>query len=260
MSPKKRDSRKPSTQVLMHGERGGNRPETAAVWLRVAEQLERDIAGGRFRQTGRLPAETLLAGELGVNRHTLRRAIAVLVRKGALRSVPHIGTFLAPMRIALSLGATSRFSDTLEQAGLTPGGRLLSQQKCPPPAAIAAQLEVARRSQVFELTHLRTANDLPLSYVTSWVPADRFPRIVEHFAASGSLRRALSMLGVASYRRKSVRVSSRHASAEETTCLGLDAGAIVIEVESVNVDTGGEPTHVSLYRFGADRVELIVEP
>src|SRR5262245_51574157 len=87
----------------------------------LARKLEAEIAAGRFQDSGQLPCETTFAKELGVSRHTLRRAIAALVKKGSLRSVPNIGTFLAPMRIPFSLNANWIFSQTLEQAGLVPG-------------------------------------------------------------------------------------------------------------------------------------------
>ncbi|MDU1670317.1 MAG: GntR family transcriptional regulator, partial [Bradyrhizobium sp.] len=43
-----------------------------ALWRRVADGIERDIAGGRFAAGTRLPGETGIAETYRVNRHTVR--------------------------------------------------------------------------------------------------------------------------------------------------------------------------------------------
>lgn len=230
------------------------------LWQHLAKRLEADLAAGTYRDAGRLPAETVLANQHGVNRHTIRRAIAALVAKGLLRSVPHQGAFLAPVRLSFPLGATTRFSEALGPAGLEPGGRVTSQRRCKPPADVARLLGIAQRTEVIELVTTRTANANPLAYVTTWLPAERFARAAELYAVFGEMRQTLAQMGVANFRRSLARVSSRLADAEELAALGLDEGAYVLAVESVSVDDTGEPTHVSLFRFGADRVDLVVEP
>ncbi len=230
------------------------------LWQQLAKRLETDLAAGAYREAGRLPAETLLAKQHGVNRHTLRRAIAALVAQGLLRSVPHQGAFLAPVRLAFPLGATTCFSEALRLAGLEPGGHVTSHRRCKPPPDVARLLGIAQRTEVIELTTTRTANANPLAYVTTWLPAERFGKAAEIYGVFGQMRRTLAQMGVANYRRSLVRVSSRPADGEELAALGLDRGAHVLVVESVSVDDTSEPTHVSLFRFGADRVELVIEP
>jgi GntR family phosphonate transport system transcriptional regulator len=47
-----------------------------ALWRRIADALEQSIAQGTFQAGSKLPAETEIAERFGVNRHTVRRAIA----------------------------------------------------------------------------------------------------------------------------------------------------------------------------------------
>lgn len=233
--------------------RGG---KSSASWQVVSRRLEADILAGKFNDAGRLPPETMLAREQGATRHTLRRAIAALAAKGMVRIIPHQGAFLAPLRLSFPLDAMARFSEAIAPTGLEPGGLLLSQRRCLPPAEVAELLEIAKRTEVIELSILRTASGNPIGYVTIWLPAERFGRAGELFKATGELRRAMAQMGVADYRRSKARVTSRRADETERAHLALEEGDYVLVVESVSVDHAGEPTHVSLFRFAADRVDL----
>lgn len=214
---------------------------------------------GKYRGSPRLPSEARLARELGVNRYTLRRAVEMLEEKGLVYTVPHNGIFLAPLKLSFPLSASRRFAEALSSSGLVPSGRLISQRRCLPPPEIAQQLRIAKRSEVFELRVLRSANSKPVSYATIWLPAERFGRIGELFASVGALRQAMVLQGVPDYRRSALRISARQAAEEETSILGLNPGGFVLIVESLSKDRAGEPTHVSMFRFGADRVELEIE-
>ncbi len=234
-----------------------------ASWRLVADRLEKDIAVGAFRatdgSTGRLPPETQLAADLSVSRHTLRAAIAELVKRGVLRNLPYQGAFIAPRRIEFVLGARTRLSEALENSGFTPDRRILSRQMCSPPAAIAKSLGVAKRTQVLEIVQVVTANDVPLACSTIWMPADRFGRVGELLATAGSLRRAFALAGVNDYRRGLVRITSRAADSDERHMLKLKIGSTVIGISGVSVDDAGEATHAFEYRFDAHRIALVVE-
>lgn len=207
-----------------------------------------------------MPREVSLAAELGLTRHSLRRSIAALVKKGVLRNVPHVGTFVAPQKITFKIGTKTRFSEALRQAGFKPGCRRLSCRDCNPPADIAKALAVPARSRVFEIVQLLTANEVPIGYSVLWLPADRFARIPELLEAAGTLRRAMAQIGVSSYRRKAVTVASRFADAAERRSLALPSNGIVIELVGVSVDDQDEPTHAFHYRFDAGRVSFLFEP
>ena len=54
-------------------------------------------------------------------------------------------------------------------------------------------------------------------------------------------------------------ISSRTANSEEREYLQMSRGAIVLIIDSVNVDARERPIQSSHSRFAADRVQLIVE-
>ena len=229
------------------------------LWRTVARSLEKDIVSGRLVEGSRLPTETMLSRQFGVNRHTLRRAVAELVRKGLLRSTPQSGHVVAPLRIAFPLSAVSRISDAIELAGLRASFKLLSERIGTAPPDVARQLKVAHRTPVIEINLLRLSNDIPITYTTAWLPADRFAGIGKLFELTGSLRRAIIKAGVPSIHRKSTRIISRRGEASECDVLGLDHGSTLLTLTVLDVDPQGEPVTVFHYRFSALRTEFVIE-
>ncbi len=231
------------------------------LWRQAAEAIEARIKSGQLREGGRLPAETILSQEFGINRHTLRRAIDDLVEQGKLRRIPRTGVIVAPLKIPFVLDASTTFVAAMETAGLQSVGKFHSKKlTTSPPEHIPKLLQVATKTTLLELEHGRDANDRPLCYITSWLPADRFQRVGEYYAITKSLRRAYSQCGVPEYFRKSVRITSRSADAVEARRLEVPVGSIIFVLEVVYVDPTDEPIQVGLFRFSADRCEFIVEP
>ena len=70
-----------------------NTPRTP-VWKSIAATLEGDIASGHYAPGDKLPTEAALAARFGVNRHTVRRALADLGGRGILRSRRGAGVFV----------------------------------------------------------------------------------------------------------------------------------------------------------------------
>src|SRR5262249_884610 len=72
-------------------ERGGG----IAMWRQIAGRIRMGISSSELGKDGRLPPEMELSARFGVNRHTVRAAIAALVQEGVLRSEQGRGTFVA---------------------------------------------------------------------------------------------------------------------------------------------------------------------
>ena len=238
----------------------GNLP----LWRSVVRSLEKDIVSGRLAAGSRLPTETTLARQFGVNRHTLRRAIAELVKKGLVRSGPQTvaqtgGSFVAPLRIPFLIVPLAQISDAIEQAGFSASARLLSERVCTAPAVVARRLMVAQRTPVIELNMLRLANDVPFAFVTAWLPADRFAGIGKLFVLTGGLRRAIVKAGVPVWRRKSATIISRAGEPSECEQLAVDRGTTLLTLQVTDVDAADEPIAELLYRLPAMRTEFLIE-
>ncbi len=238
---------------------GMERRSGVALWRQIADRIRYETAAGALGADGRLPTEMALAERFGVNRHTVRTAIAALVREGVLRAEQGRGTFLERReKLTYPIGPRTRFRDGLSSQASELGSRLLDHALEPADERIAKALELAPGSMVLRLETLSAADGRPLSRATSWLDATRFAGFEKALARTGSVTLAFRDYDVSDYLRRSTVVSARHASDADLGDLGLSPGAIVLVTLAVNVDTDGQAIQFSETRFVADRVELSI--
>ncbi|MPZ55318.1 MAG: phosphonate metabolism transcriptional regulator PhnF [Rhizobiales bacterium] len=234
-------------------------PTGIALWRQVADGLERAIAAGTYGVGTKLPGEKDIASLFGVNRHTVRRALAELSERGLVRAMRGSGTFVEAQRIAYPIRPRTRFSEIIGTSGREAGGRLIAKATEPAQAEIAHRLAVRTGSTVVRLELLRQADRVPVCVATTWLSAARFPDAARVYAAKRSITSVLAHFGVADYRRASTRVIGTLAEAGDAMRLALAPGSPILLVDSVDVDLRGQPLLVTRARFAAERVEFVVE-
>jgi GntR family phosphonate transport system transcriptional regulator len=230
-----------------------------ALWRRVADHLEHAIADGRYPVDTRLPGEIEIAQRLGVNRHTVRRAIAALADRGFVRAERGSGTYVETRRLRYPIHSRTRFSEIVGAAGREPGGRLLASVVEEAEPDVARRLGVAARTAVIRLDILRSVDRVPVSAATTWLPADRAADAGRIYRDTRSLTRTLAQLGIDDFRRQSTRISAAIADAADAARLRLAPGRPLIVVDGTDVTADGRPILTTRARLAADRIELVIE-
>ena len=230
-----------------------------AVWRQIAEDIERSIAEGSLMVDGRLPSEQVLADGYGVNRHTVRRAIAALTAQGVLEAARGKGTFVKRRPIAYPITPHTRFSEIVSSQNRQPGGRLIGSSREMADAMQAAELGVEPGASLIRLDVLRVVEGDPIALATSWFVANLVPNLIADYAELGSVTKALERAGHGDYRRHWNRISAVRVAAGDRDLLRAEAGAPVLVVDSLNVTAADVPLQLSRTRFAADMVQLVVE-
>jgi GntR family phosphonate transport system transcriptional regulator len=229
------------------------------LWRRIADDLEQAIIVGAHAAGERLPGEVEIAARFGVNRHTVRRALAELSERGLVRAERGSGTFVEGKRLSYPIGARTRFSEIVGTAGRGAEGRLIAHRREPAPPDIARRLGLDPGDMLVRLEILRSADRVPICSATSWLPAARAPDAARIYRMHRSMTRALAHYGIHDYRRASTGISAAPADALDAERLRLAPGRAVLIVDSVDVTVKGVPILTTRARFAADRVELLVE-
>lgn len=230
-----------------------------AVWRRIADSIEAEIAGRGLDAGARLPTEAELALRFGVNRHTVRRALAALAEDGVVAATQGRGTFVGRPRIPYPIGPRTRFTAIVTAEGHVAGAELIEAGETAADAALAARLGLAPGAPVLRVRMKRLSDGVPVSVGTSFLPLPRFAGFTQAFRATGAVTPALAACGVADYRRLETRVTARAAAPAEATELGLDtAERILLVTESVNVDVQRVPIQATEALFAAGRIELVI--
>ncbi len=229
------------------------------LWRCIADDYEQTILIGKYDNGTKLPAESEVAARYGVNRHTVRRAMAELGMRGLVRTERGIGTFVHTDKMDYPIGQRTRFSEIVAAAGHEAEGRLQGHRHEPASAEIAAHLGLKPGTDVVRLEILRAADRVPISVATTWLPAARYPDAGKVFRRLRSMTRTLDHYGITGYARKWTRISAGFADAVDAGRLRLSVQRPILVVESLDVASDGEPVLTTRGRFAADRVALTVE-
>src|SRR6218665_367870 len=90
------------------------RQNGVALWRQIADRIRTSIANGAYDAAGKVPPEMVLAAEFGVNRHTVRSALAALAQEGIVRAVQGRGTLIERKdRLNFPISKRTRFNQGL---------------------------------------------------------------------------------------------------------------------------------------------------
>jgi GntR family phosphonate transport system transcriptional regulator len=234
-----------------------DRTSGVSAWRQIADQISRSISSGEFDDTGMVPPEMVLAEKFGVNRHTVRNAIASLAEEGLLKRVQGLGTLIEKReRFVFPITRRTRFSEGLGKQAFEMSTRVIAADEVGASQEIADALQLPCGTMILRLRTVGSADGQPVSTATAHFEKARFPKMAELVRHHHSVTKAFAAQGVTDYVRVSTEVTGRLASSEETAVLDLLTNAVVLEARSINADLQGRPIQYSRTIFAADRISL----
>jgi GntR family transcriptional regulator, phosphonate transport system regulatory protein len=146
-----------------------------AIWKSIASALQGEIASGHYRAGDKLPTEAELSLRFGVNRHTVRRALAEMAASGLVAARRGAGVYVAMTPTDYALGRRVRFHQNVLASGRTPSRQLLRLETRKADAREAEALALPADSDVHVMEGLSLVDGVPLAMFRSVFPAQRFP-------------------------------------------------------------------------------------
>jgi GntR family transcriptional regulator len=242
----------------MASTRRGTEP---ALWERVSEELEAEIAGGTPGARERLASEAALGRRFGVSRVTLRQALAYLEQRGIVHPQAGRGWYVGPADddrpVSEEPGVLQSFTEMAASRGLRAGAVVLHCLRRPAEFDEAEQLGVAPGADLLSLRRLRQLDGISVAVDHSLVPAYLLPEVDADVFRDASLYAALQRHGVRPY-RADYEVQAIAADAEHAELLGVEPGTPLLSAHQLCVDDQGrriERGHITYrgdrYRFRA---------
>lgn len=232
--------------------------EKLPLWQQIEATLRHEIASGQYQSGEKLPTEADLAKRFGVNRHTVRRAIAQLQTDGLVLARRGAGVFVASKPMLYPLGRRVRFHESLTRAGQTASKSILRLQVIGSTERAAEALNVSVGDPVVVWEGLGLADQTPISLFQSWFPAKRLPGIEDALGSTHSVTEALAAVGVPDYTRASTEISAEVATALQARHLRVSPGVPLLRTVAINVDADQRPVEFGRTWFAGDRVKLTV--
>ena len=233
-----------------------SREKSDALWRAIHDNLSDDIAAGRYGPGDKLPTEAALSARFGVNRHTVRRALAALAEAGAIFTRRGAGAFVAHRPTEYPIGRRVRFHQNLQAAGRLPTKEILALETRSADAAEAEALRLVPGAMVHVCDGVSLADGVPVAVFRSTFPAARFPGLPEALRRLRSVTAALAAQGVADFTRASTRLNAKLASPTQAVHLNLSPGAPILRTLGIDIDREGRPIEYGRTWFAGDRITL----
>lgn len=233
-----------------------SRESGQSVYSQISKALREEISD-HCQPGDCLPTEPQLAERFAVNRHTIRRAVDVLIADGLVQRLHGKGTFVTAKPIEYPIMKGTRFTENLAKTTKSTESTLLRRIIVPARGGVAEKLELEQEAPVIWLETLRMVEDLPFCIISHFLPFDEFRFVIDQFKG-GSLHQLLMDNNIVPIRRMSL-ITSQLPIGEDAKYLQMPASQPVLRVKSINVNKSTEkPVEYAVTRFRADRVQLNV--
>jgi GntR family transcriptional regulator len=164
------------------------------LYLQLAGRLEALVAEGAYPVGAKLPGEEELARQYGLNRNTVRHALALLVRNGLVRTERGVGTFVRRARLLAPIHRLDRitsFVDDFSLGEVKAEDALLARERVRATHDLSDKLGVPHGGDLVRLDRLRLADGIPYVLERQYYDAARFGRLLE-MDIQGSLYQLLT--------------------------------------------------------------------
>jgi len=238
-----------------------DRTSPLPYYVQLKTALAEAIESGQWVPGDRIPSEPELCTMFGVSRTVVRQALKDMTYQGLVVREKGKGTFVAEPKISSGslVHSLVGFYQDMAERGQAPVTRVLEQAIEPAGAKLATALGLESTTPVIKLVRLRFVQDEPIVLVTSYLPYDLCPELVNADLSEQSLYAFLKSaygLSVASGRR---RIESVAAGEAEARLLNIEEGAPLLKLDSVSYLQDGTPLEYFHGAFRGDRSRFEIE-
>jgi len=232
------------------------------LYERVRQSIAETLTDGTHSPGDKLPSESRLAEEFGVNRLTVRRAIEELARAGAVESRQGSGTFVSARIIRLPLSQrlstdslVSRLTNQIAEQGLTYEDILLRAVKLKS-SNLNTTLELPL-GPLWRVDNALVVNGATWMWSSSWFPRDLLKD------PAGNWDRVTGLYGQLNAAMGEPRpvwraISADAATLEDAEILGIRASSPVLVRDGLTAGESGDPMLRVSRRARMDRVSYVL--
>ena len=213
----------------------------------IEEKLLDEMREGAFRDSDRLPRESMLADMLSISRTQLRDSLAELEREGFISRRQGVGTIInhhvlnVPVRMDLEI----EFMDMVRRSGRTPAEKLVKVSTVLS-AEAAAKLGIGRTDEMLLVSRTVTADGKPVIYCEDYIPKSLILR--EEYSAADLEKPIFGFLKEYCNKDAYLDVTEiRPAAAKGPVAkrLGVPDGSPLLYMDEIDYDFEGVPVMYS---------------
>lgn len=233
---------------------GGERTMEEPIYIKIHNQIKRDVENHVYKVGDRIPAERQLAVKFGVSRMTLRQAIKTLEEEGILERRLGSGTYVASQKVQEKMSGIMSFTEITQANGQIPSSKLISYQIGKPSLSEKERLNLNPDSEVLRMERIRFADETPICYEVVTIPY----HLVENLSKDDISTHLYETLNKNGYRigRVTEHISAAVANENDARLLNAKKGEALITRRQVTELSNGQPFEYTRARYVAERFEF----
>ena len=224
------------------------------MYIRIHNQIKRDIENHVYKVGDRIPAERQLAVKFGVSRMTLRQAIKTLEDEGILERRLGSGTYVASQKVQEKMSGIMSFTEITEANGQVPSSKLISYQVGQPSLSEKERLKLKPNMNVLRMERIRYADQTPICHEVVTVPYDLVKNDSKENISTHlyeTLEKNNLQIG-----RVTEHISAAIANENDARLLKAKKGEALITRRQVTELADGRPFEYTRARYVAERFEF----
>jgi GntR family transcriptional regulator len=232
-----------------------DRKSSIPYYVQLKDALVEEIEAQRWKPGDQLPTEQELCTLFGVSRTVVRQALQGLDFEGLVVRERGRGTFVAEPKISSTslVHSLMGFYEDMEKRGFDMVSDMLEQSMQPAGQHVAAYLNMDPVTPVIKLHRLRKIENEPIVLVTSYLPYELCPGVLNEDFTDQSLYLYLEQACALKVARGRRRIEAVAANSSEAELLQISKGAPLIKMESVSYLGDGTPIEYFHGLFRGDR-------
>jgi GntR family transcriptional regulator len=189
---------------------------------------------------------------------TARAALSSLAQQGLVERDVGRGTFVARAKIEHDLSRFAGFTEMVRREGRSAKARIRAINELAAPEAVASALDIEPAAVVYRIERLRFADDEPLTLEDTWIPAERFPGLLDHDMRSSLYALMRDGYGLAPVRAVE-RLEPTLADPAQAEALGIEPGTPLMLITRVAYTAHDIPVEFARDHHRGDRARFVVE-
>ncbi|MDR3077050.1 MAG: GntR family transcriptional regulator [Synergistaceae bacterium] len=224
------------------------------LYYQLKSQVLAMIGDGVLHEGDILPPENELCAALDVSRPTIRQAFSELVAEGYLNRYKGRGTFVSKPKLdARFLSKLETFNGEMASKGLEPRTAVLALERMFGPCDANERLNIPLNEPLIYLSRIRYADGVPLVYVETFIPYERYKRLMDVDLGENSLYDSLEKLYGVRVNRAEREIEAVNAKKSEADLLRIEKNKAISLVKTVAYSDGLlTPVEFSVARYRGD--------
>lgn len=207
------------------------------LYLRIAGNLESEIASGIIQTGEKLESERVLSERFGVSRMTARQALRHLGSKGLVETRTGQGTFVGNREIEQRLETLSGFTEEMARQGRQASSILVGSETGAADDDCARALSLTSGGKVHKLTRIRFVDGEAVALEHTCVIASRSPGLLDlaDFQTSSLYATLTAKFGIVPTRAEQT-LKAGLADASTARTLRTERGAPILSLTRLTLD------------------------